>query len=206
VALVRVLAQAMGVEAVLVQMPFNELLDALEYGKVDIVMSGMTITPERSVRVAMVGPYYTSGKALLTKSESLAAMQIPEDLNSSRFQFAALKGSTSEAFARRSLPEARLKTPELLEEGIQLVLDDEVDALVADKETGHFAALRYPDAGLHASQSTFTVEPMGIAVPQDQPHLANLLQSYLTSLANAGTLEKVRAFWFKDPSWVKDLR
>lgn len=206
VALVRVLAQSMGVRAELVQAPFGKLLDELDAGNMDIVMSGMTITPERSARVAMVGPYYTSGKALLTKSESLAAVQIPEDLNSPRLSFAALEGSTSEAFARQSLPNAKLVLAERLDEGIRMVLDDEVDALVADKETGHFAALRYPEAGLHASTQVFTLEPMGIAVPQDQPHLANLLQSYLTALANTGTLEKVRQFWFKDPSWVKDLR
>ena len=206
VALVRVLAQSMGVRAELVQAPFGKLLDELDAGNVDIVMSGMTITPERSARVAMVGPYYTSGKALLTKSESLAAVQIPQDLNSSRLTFAALKGSTSEAFARRSLPSAKLVLTERLEDGIRMVMDDEVDGLVADRETGHFAVLRHPDAGLHGSAQVFTVEPMGIAVPQDQPHLANLLRSYLAALADTGTLEKVRQFWFKDPSWVADLR
>jgi polar amino acid transport system substrate-binding protein len=142
----------------------------------------------------------------LTKSESLAAVQLPEDLNSSRLRFAALKGSTSEAFVRNSLPQAKRVLVERGEDGIQKVLAAEVDGMIADKETAHFAILRHPDAQLHMSANTFTVEPMGIAVPQDQPHLANLLQSYLTALANKGTLERVRQFWFKDPSWVKDLR
>jgi len=206
VALVNVLAQSMGVRAELVQAPFGQLLDKLDAGEVDIVMSGMTITPERSTRVAMVGPYYTSGKSLLTKSESLAAVQLAEDLNSPRLRFAALEGSTSESFARNSLPQAKLELVERVDGGIQKVLAAEVDGMLADKETAHFAILRYPEAQLHMSATTFTVEPMGIAVPQDQPHLANLLQSYLTALANTGTLERVRQFWFKDPSWVKDLR
>lgn len=206
VALMRVLAQAMGVRAVFVQRPFGKLLDALDAGEVDIVMSGVTITPERSERFAMVGPYYTSGKALLTKSESLAAVQLPEDLNTPRLEFAALAGSTSESFARRSLPKARLVTAKRLEGGVRRVLDDEVDALIADKETCYFAVLRYPDARLLSSTHTFTLEPMGIAVPQDQPHLASLLQSYLTSLANSGTLRKLREYWFQDPAWVGQLR
>jgi ABC-type amino acid transport substrate-binding protein len=206
VAFVRVLAQTMGVEAKLVQLPFGKLLDALDDGEVDIVVSGMTITPERGQRVAMVGPYYTSGKALLTKSESLAAIQVPQDLDSKGRTFAALAGSTSEAFVRQSLPQAKLVTAEWLEEGIQKVLDGDVDALVADKETCHFAVLRHPDAGLHTSTQTFTVEPMGIAVPQDQPHLASLLRTYLTVLADQGVLRKLADFWFKDPSWVKELR
>lgn len=206
VALVRVLAQSMGVRAVLVQRPFGQLLDALDAGEVDIVMSGMAITPERISRVAMVGPYYTSGKALLTRSEALAAVQMPEDLNRPGLRIAALEGSTSESFVRKSLTKVELVPAKRLEGGVRKVLEGEVDALLADKETCQFAVLRHPDAGLHASAQAFTIEPMGIAVPQDQPHLANLLQSYLTALANSGTLQKVRVYWFEDPSWVKELR
>jgi polar amino acid transport system substrate-binding protein len=206
VALVRVLAQSMGVRAVLVQRPFGELLDALDAGEVDIVVSGMAITPERSERVALVGPYYTSGKALLTRSESLAAVQVPDDLNRPGLEIAALEGSTSEAFVRQSLPEVELVTAKRLEDGVRMVIDGQVDALLADQETCQFAVLRHSEAGLHASAQAFTVEPMGIAVPQDQPHLASLLQSYLTALANTGRLQKLRRYWLEDPSWVKQLR
>ncbi len=73
IALSRVLAQSMGVDAEFVKLPFGRLLPALESGDVDIVMSGMTINPSRSQRVTFVGPYYTSGKALLTRSEEIAA-------------------------------------------------------------------------------------------------------------------------------------
>jgi len=50
------------------------------------------------------------------------------------------------------------------------------------------------------------VEPMGIAVPLDQPRLANLVQTYLKALSDRGILDKAKAFWLKDPSWVEDLR
>lgn len=206
VALAKVLARSMGVETRFVVLPFNRLLDSLEAGEVDMVISGMTITPERSRRVTFVGPYFTSGKTILTRSEQLAAVTIPEDLDSPDLSFAALAGSTSETFVRRSLPRARLVAQESLEDAIQMVISGKVDALVADRESCSFGALRHPEAGLIASSATLTVEPMGIAVPQDQPHLANLTQTYLTALQDAGVLDKARRFWFQDPSWVKELR
>ena len=46
---------------------FGVLLPALQAGKVDMVLSGMTITPDRNLKVAFVGPYFISGKAILTK-------------------------------------------------------------------------------------------------------------------------------------------
>jgi len=173
---------------------------------VDVVMSGMTITPARVERVAFVGPYFTSGKTLLTRTAELAAIEIAEDLNRPELRFAALAGSTSEDFARRMLPNSTIKTPDLLDEAVQLLLSGKVDALVADRETCSFAALRHPGEGLITSSATFTLEPMGIAVPLDQPHLASLIQSYLTALDERGAIEKAKAFWFKDPSWVDNLR
>ena len=206
VALGRVLAQSMGVEAKLVRRPFGELIEALEDHEIDLVMSGMTITPERARRVAFVGPYYTSGKSLLTRSRQLADVQVAKELDSSELRFAALRGSTSQSFVENTLPSARLVTTEGLDEAVQKVIDGQVDALVADRETCAFAVLRHPEAGLLAAEASFTVEPMGIAVALDAPRLANLVQTYLKALADRGTLDKAKAFWLKDPSWVKDLR
>ena len=206
VALMRVLAQNMGVEARFVKLPFNRLLDALTAGDVDVVMSGMTITPARVERVAFVGPYFTSGKALLTRTAELAAVEIAEDLNRPELRIAALAGSTSEDFARAMLPKSKLTTPDRLDEAVRMVLSGKVDALVADRETCSFAVLRHPGEGLITSSATFTLEPMGIAVPLDQPHLASLIQSYLTALSERGAIEKAQAFWFEDPSWVESLR
>lgn len=206
VALVRVLAQAMAVKTEIVVLPFAQLLDALEAGKVDLVMSGMTITPERVQRVDFVGPYYTSGKAILTKSAKLAQARIPEDLDSPEATVAALRGSTSADFARRALPRSKLVTTDLLEEAIPMIKSGQVDFLVADRETCAFAALRFPDAGLITSPATFTLEPMGIALPKAEPNLASLLNTYLSSLESSGALERARSFWFESSSWVKDLR
>lgn len=206
VALGRVLARSMGVEAKFVRMPFAKLLDALEDHEIDLVMSGMTITPERARRVAFVGPYYTSGKSLLTRSPELAAVELAVDLDSPALHLVALAGSTSESFVRETQPRAKLVTTPGLGEAITKVIDGEADALVADRETCAYAVLRYPDAGLIDAEASFTVEPMGIAVPLDEPRLANLVQTYLNALSESGTLQKARQFWLKDPSWIGDVR
>ena len=56
------------------------------------------------------------------------------------------------------------------------------------------------------AESTFTLEPMGIAVPLDQPQLANLIRAYFTSLSETRGLDEAKDFWFRDPSWVGNLR
>ena len=77
--LANALAETIGARAEFVVRPFGELLAALEAGEVDIVMSQMTMTPERNTRVAFAGPYFISGKAILTKSSSLATADEADD-------------------------------------------------------------------------------------------------------------------------------
>ena len=70
--LANLMANAMEAKLVIKIMPFDELIPALHSGKVDVVISNMTITPSRNLHVAFVGPYLTSGKCVVTKEESLA--------------------------------------------------------------------------------------------------------------------------------------
>jgi len=69
------MAMAMGVKIKIVSMNFYDLLPALETGKVDMVVAGMTMTPERNLKVAFVGPYFISGQSILAKHETVVKMK-----------------------------------------------------------------------------------------------------------------------------------
>ncbi len=202
--LARALARTLGVEAKLVTMPFKDLLPALEKGEVDIVLSGLSMTPERNLKVAFAGPYFISGKAALTKSASLAAAKDPGDVNKP-VRMAVLAGSTSELFSQRELPEVDLVSVADYDEAIQMVLDDKVNALIADYPVTLLALYQHPNAGLATTISTFSFEPIGVALSSDAHLLTNVVQNYFTLLEGTGTLERLRAAWFNDDSWVREL-
>jgi len=69
--LARLFANAMEVKLTLSRMHFNQLLPALEKGQADMVLSGVTMTPQRNLKVAFVGPYFASGKSVLTKKKNV---------------------------------------------------------------------------------------------------------------------------------------
>ena len=85
------------------------------------------------------------------------------------------------------------------------MIDDEVDALIADFPICKVSVLRHPDAGLSALMTPFTVEPLGIALPPDDPLFVNLVENYLTTLENTGMLTQFKAKWFSYGSWVSEL-
>ena len=200
------IAGAMGVELSLVIKPFSELLPALEAGEVDMVISGMTITPERNMKVAFVGPYHISGKALLTKFKSLVTSEDTSKLNSEAFAFTALESSTSAGLVETMMPKARLVTAKNYEDAVDMVLTNKVDALVADYHVCVLSLLRHPNEGLVSLITPFTYEPLGIAMPAGDAQMINWTTNFLNTMRESDELIKLKIKWIEDPSWLMNLK
>ena len=200
----RSIADAMGVKLTFKTMPFVQLLPALEKGQVDMVISGMTMLPSRNMKVAFVGPYFVSGKGILTKEKNIAALQEATGLDQAGFRVAALKESTSQLFVEKAAPKAELVTTDSYDEAIDMLLQSKVDALIADFPFCALTAFRFGDKGLIAGKSKLTFEPLGIAMPEDTL-LINWVQNHMITLDGSGVLKRIAGFWLGNSSWIQQL-
>ena len=198
----KMLAESMGVELEIVKKPFSELLPALKKGEVHAVMSGMTITPKRNLEAAFVGPYLLSGKSILTKSATLAQADETADVNARHIALTALAGTTSEEFVKMFAPESSYKPAKDYDEAVKLVMDGTVDAMVADYPICVLSILRNPEAGLVTLTEPLTIEPIGMALPPDDPQLQNFVTNFLTRLQLMGVLQEMEMAWFESGSWL----
>lgn len=203
--LAKMIAANMGVTVEFKTMPFAELLTALTANKVDLVISSMTITPERNMQVAFIGPYFISGKGILTKTKHLEALKGLAGINQAQFKITALNNSTSQRFVEREAPKAKLVPAESYEKAIEMLFSDTVDILIADAPFCALTAFRYPDKGLTVGQDKLTFEPLGIAVPEDAL-LINWLQNFMLMLNGSGELKRLTEKWLRDGSWVSQLK
>jgi polar amino acid transport system substrate-binding protein len=199
------MAAAMGVKLSFSPMPFAELLPALLTGKVDMVISGMSISPDRNLKVAFVGPYFVSGKSIVTKAEKADSLSSPADLAAPDVKIAALEGSTSQTLIKTVIPAAQLQTTTDYDKALALVIEGKVDAMVADFPFCALAVLRNPEKKLATLDEPFTFEPLGIALPGDDPLLINWVQNYLMTLEGSDGLQTMVDRWFKDASWLSRL-
>lgn len=199
--LARLMAGAMGVILKLKQMDFFELFPALESGGIDMILSGMTITPQRNLKMAFVGPYFVTGKSFLTKADHIVKCQDLCDIDSPQTTLTALKGSTSQLLAEKMIPKAKLIPVRDYDEAIHLVIEEKADALIADQLACLWAIIRYPRQGLVTSLKTFTHEPLGIALPGTDPLLINWVDNFLKTLQGSGELKKLADHWIKNEIW-----
>lgn len=203
--LVRLLADQMNVNLMLTSMPFPDLLPALEEGKVDMVLSGLSITPERSRDFAFVGPYVLSGKSFLTDSRTFTSMKTPRDLDKPELTLVALENSTSESYLRRVAPKANLVTMKDYDSAIRMVIDKKASALIADMPVCILAVLRNPKADLATPSTPLHVEPVGIALAANDLRFQNLVDNYLDVLEKTGVLEQLRKRWLEGGDWIDSL-
>jgi len=203
--LARLLAEAMGVDLSLTSMPFPDLLPALQEGKVDMVLSGISITPERSRDFAFVGPYLLSGKSILTDSRTLTGMKTPRDLDRPELTLVALENSTSQSYLARVAPQAKLVTTRDYDTAVEMMTSGAATALVADIPVCILAVLRHPNEDLGTLSNPFTVEPVGIALSPSDARFQNLVANYLEAIERTGTLEELRKRWLEKSDWMSAL-
>ena len=199
------MASAMGVKLRIASMPFSELLQALSDGNVDMILSGMTMTAARNLKVAFVGPYYVTGKAFLTKLETIASLKNADGIDNPQYVVVALKGSTSQAYVEKVLPNAKLVATKNYEDALDMVIRDKAHVMVADYHFCALSALRFKEKGLTTVTAPFTFDPIGVAMPDGDPLLVNWVQNFLATLNGSGDLKKMTDRWFTDVSWLKEL-
>lgn len=194
--LAKTMAASMGVKLEIKVIDFEKLIPALKKGEIDMIISNMTITPERNTQVAFVGPYLTSGKCLITKQESLASAK-KDELNKSGAKMVVLKGTTDEKFVKVMLPDVEAVTVTSQEEAIAMVRDSKVSAMLSEFPICQSIITNNPNDKFVAAFSKITYEPIGIAIAPENTHLANWTQNFLLRANGMGLLEIFAAKWFK---------
>lgn len=190
------LAETMGVRLELKTMPFDQLLEALEQGRVDVVFSNMTMTIDRNMRVAFAGPYFISGKCLVTREQEIAQVDEADDLKESDAKIAAVEGTTSENFVTELLPQTMYIPVENTDRGIDMVSKGKVNAFLTDFPICLSVMKRHPERGFQSVVSLLTYEPIGIALPANDPLLMNLADNFIDRAHNVGLIQSLSNKWF----------
>ena len=95
-------------EMTLVNMPFEQLIPALQAGDIDVIMSGMSVTPERSEQVLFTDSYMDVGQMAIMTTDELGHFSQPWALYSEGVRIGVEPGTTGADFAARELKDAQV--------------------------------------------------------------------------------------------------
>ncbi|MGP1450422.1 MAG: transporter substrate-binding domain-containing protein [Wolinella sp.] len=202
----REMAKAMGVKLTIVQGSFDSLISGLLTDKTDIIMAGMTITPERNLKVSFTNPYFTIGQTLLVRPDLKDKVKSYKDLDNPEFTIVTKLGVTGEIVAKRMMKNAKLKTYDTEAEAVQEVLNGKADAFIYDFPfNATFMAQKGSGMLVHLTES-ITYEPLGIALKKGDPDFLNWLNHFLAQIRHDGTYDELYNRWFVDTKWLERIQ
>jgi len=98
--LVREVVRETGLTMSIKQVPWAELIPALQSGKIDVIMSGMSVTEARAQQVAFVEPYLRTGQMVLVREQDVARLGPPARMRDPGRRIAVVGGTTGERYVR----------------------------------------------------------------------------------------------------------
>lgn len=200
----RHMARAMGVELKLINTAWDGIIPALLTDKFDLVMGGMTITPERNLKVNFCDPYMVIGQTVLLRKSLADTVTSYRDLNNKQYTIVSKLGTTGEIAARRYMSRATILTFESESEAALEVRNGRADAFVFDFPYNAIFIAENPEGLVHLDQP-FTHEPLGWAVRKGDPDFLNWLNNYLAQIRGDGTYDALYKRWFESDRWMKDV-
>ena len=179
----------------IVQLPLEELVPALKAGKVDVLMSGLSVTAERSQQVAFTDAYLRVGQMAIMHKSRLGRFSQPWAVYREGVRIGVKAGSTGAEFAQRDLPDAIVSEFENTEQAFAALRKGTIDMYIHDAPTSWQLANGMDNDDLISLYSPLTEEMLAWAVRKEDGALLEELNRALTLMRNNGSLQYILNRW-----------
>jgi polar amino acid transport system substrate-binding protein len=201
------MAKAMGVKFVPVNTAWDGIIPALLTKKFDIIMSGMTVTQERNLKINFADPYIVVGQTVIINKKHEGKIKSYKDLNDAKYTVTSKLGTTGEQSVKRLIPKAQYKSFEEEVTAAMEVVSGKADAFVYDLPfCVVFMAQQGGTGQLVFLDKPFTYEPLAWAIRKGDPDFLNWLNNFLTQVKNDGRYDTIYQKWIKSSDWIKDIK
>lgn len=185
----KVIAEKLGKELVIEDMEFASLINAVNSGKIDFIVAGMTINEERAAQVDFTAPYFQSKQVIIVAEGS--AIAAAEDLEGKKV--GVQLGTTGDLFATDEG-----LSPVQFDKGALAVMDlanGKLDAVILDEEPARLIAAN--QTGIEIVEAPFIDEQYGIAVKKGNTELLNQIDEILAEMQADGTYDEIYSNYFE---------
>ena len=200
------LAQDMGVEVEFVPTAWSGIIPALIAKKFDVIVGGMSITPQRNLTVNFTRPYAHSGQQMAANTKLSGSFTSMDDYNDSSVTIACRRGATPCNFAQERFPKASLRQFDDDAQAFQEVVNGNAHAMISSAPKPRFWSEAYPDKVFVANDGkNLSQGDEAFALRKGDIDTLNFFSNWILVNESNGWLAKTHAYWFEDQSGWKDM-
>ncbi|WP_319544093.1 transporter substrate-binding domain-containing protein [uncultured Pseudodesulfovibrio sp.] len=200
------LAADMGVDIEFVPTKWSGIIPALLTGKFDIIIGGMSITPQRNLKVNFTIPYEYTGMSVIASKKLAAGRTMASEFNNPATTVAVRLGTTAAEVTKNFLPQAKILFFDEESQTIQELLNERVHAVVASNPLPMNLAKEYPNKLYLPFKEDFTREPIAFAIRKGDFDYLNWLNNWVLVTMSTGWLQNRYEYWFYTNDWENQIQ
>ena len=178
-----------------VELGWDQLISALLEGKIDIIMSGMTITDARKVRINFTDPYLKSGLVAAIRAGDASKYKSAKSIMSEYPTVGVIKGTTGEAFVRKNMSKpSRIVTLMTSRDAAIELKDRRIDVFIHDAPAVIWLVSEN-EADIRGVWDPFNEEDLGWGVRKGDDYFLKQVNSILQRWKQDGTLDEILRHW-----------
>lgn len=190
------LAKSLGEVAQAVVLGWNDLIPALLENRVDIIMSGMSITKIREARINFTSPYLKAGQMALVRGEDLSDYPSADSVKKTQSRVGFIKGTTGEFLVQREFQFTSRKIPfPSPKKGAQSLVEGRIDMFIHDAPVTWWIAAKKEAEGLAPLSFLLNEEYLAWGIRKDDDKLLKSANTLLENWKNDGRLNSVIKRW-----------
>ncbi len=185
--LAQAIADELGVTLEIRDMDFGGLLIALDEGKVDLVIAGMTPKPERLEQADFTKIYYIAAQGVMVRAEDKDKYKTAADLKGRKV--GAQLGAIQEDIAKEQIEGSEVKALGKVSDLVLELKNKKVDALVMELPVANAYIKANSDLALSDIEVVDDTGGSAIAVAKGNAEFVEKLDSILDDLMNSGKID-----------------
>lgn len=178
------IAKSMGMELKVEDMAFDSIIVAVDAGKADVGLAGLTVTEDRLMNVNFSDPYTTATQVVIVKDDS--PITSPNDLEGKKI--GVQLGTTGDQYAG-DIKDATVERYNKGFEAVQAMTQGKIDAVIIDREPAKVFVEQ--NEGIKMLDEAYTEEEYAIAIKKDNEELLKKVNTALAELKSSGELQKI---------------
>lgn len=198
----RKFATDLGVELELAPTAWDGIIPALNAGKLDIIIGGLSITPERQKSVAFTEPYSQSGVGVAANRTLNEGRKWPEGYDSADVTFTCKRGIMACQEIQKRFPKATLRQFDDTATAFQEVINGNAHASVSSEPAPTFYTLRNADTLFQPTKEYLLSGSEGMALRKDDADTIKTLNDWIAEQNASGWLKERHDYWFRTRDWA----
>lgn len=191
----RNLAEYLGKSPRFVELEWEHQISALLENRIDIIMSGMSVTPLREVRIAFSVPYFESGQMALIRRKDAPRFSTGLFTFATSSGIGVIKDTTGEYYVETQFSSVKRKVYTNPREAVEDLIENDIDMFIYDAPMVLYLASENEIRGLTVLFALLTKEPLAWGIRKDDAELLDSANKFLQTLNEQGKLNKMIKYW-----------